>query len=184
MNRLSVVLIWLLPLFIFMILGQNGIGISPFFVGLILLLLFFAVAGLMWDGGRSEKEEQEEKREEFSDEKIRFLARELQPFLAVKGWKAAGDVVLFEGSLLSSPPTALAEINDKLAPSNLRAILTEGEQNPAKEPTMPAVANQAATRQSTSPCRCFHQTPAALVPPTIASDMPTAEATGTPAAYH
>jgi len=92
-------LIWLLPLLIFMILGENGFGISPFLVGLILLLLFFA-AGAFMDGSGCSEEEEEKEEESVSDERIRSLANNLQPFLAVKGWKAVGDVVqCFAGTL-------------------------------------------------------------------------------------
>jgi hypothetical protein len=85
MNRLLVFLIWLLPLLIFMILGENGLGISPFFVGLILLPLFFAAGAVM--GGGSSEEEEEKKEESISDERIRSLGNDLQPFLAVKDGK-------------------------------------------------------------------------------------------------
>jgi hypothetical protein len=110
MNRLLVFLIWLLPLLIFMILGENGFGISPFFVGLILLLLFFAAGAVMGGGGCSEEEEKKE--ESIWDERIRSLANDLQPFLAVKGWKAVDEIVQFEGSLRTDPAGALKGIND------------------------------------------------------------------------
>jgi hypothetical protein len=145
MNRLLVLLIWLLPLLILMILGENGVGISPFVVGLILLLLFLAAGVAMGGGGCSEEEEKKE--ESVLDDRIRSLAIDLRPFLAVKGWKAAGDVVQFEGSLLSSPPEALEGISGKLASSNLRAILTEGEQNQVRVTLVPASAEESAAKE-------------------------------------
>jgi Zn-dependent protease len=144
MNRLIVVLIWLLPLLIFMILGENGFGISPFFVGLILLLLFFAAGAFMGGSGCTEGEKEEES---ISEEKIRSLANDLRPFLAVKGWKAVGEVIQFEGSLRSNPPTALEEIDGKLASSNLRVILTEGEQNQVRVAIVPASTEESAPEE-------------------------------------
>jgi Zn-dependent protease len=146
MNRLLVFLVWLLPLLIFMILGESGFGISPFFVGLILLLLFFA-AGAVLSGGGCTEEEEEKREESISDDRARSLANDLQPFLAVKGWKAVGDIVQFEGSLLSSPPEALEGINGKLASSNLRAILTDGEQNQVRLTLVPASTEESAIKQ-------------------------------------
>src|SRR5260370_2485802 len=129
MNRLLVFLIWLLPLLIFIILGENGFGISPFFVGLILLLLFFA-AGAVMGGGSSEEEEKKEG--SISDERIRSLANDLQPFLAVKGWKAVDEIVQFEGSLRIDPAGALKGISDTVDSKKVPVILTEGEQNLAR----------------------------------------------------
>jgi len=127
-----------------MILGENGFGISPFFVGLILLLLFFAAGAFMGGSGCTEEEKEEES---ISEEKIRSLANDLQPFLAVKGWKAVGKVIQFEGSLRSNPPMALEEINGKLASSNLRVILTEGEQNQVRVTIVPASTEESAPKE-------------------------------------
>jgi hypothetical protein len=66
-----------------MILGENGLGISPFLVGLILLMLFLAAGAFMGGGACSEEESENEK--PVSDERIRSLANDLQPFLSVKG---------------------------------------------------------------------------------------------------
>jgi hypothetical protein len=58
---------------------------------------------------RSQKE-----KKQFSEERIRSLANDLQPFLSVKGWKVAEDVVQFEGSLRTDPANALKAINNTL----------------------------------------------------------------------
>ena len=89
MNRLLIFLIWLLPLLIFMILGESGLGISPLLLGLILLVLFLAAGAFIGRGGCSEEESGNEK--PVPDERIRSLANDLQAFLSVKGWKVAGD---------------------------------------------------------------------------------------------
>jgi Zn-dependent protease len=136
MNRLLVLLIWLLPLLIFIILGERGLGISPFLVGLILLLLFLAAATVISSSNR--REERENNETAVSDERVRTLVNAIEPFLAIKGWKTVGDVVQFEGSLLSSPPEALEGINRRVASSHLRAILTEGEQHRVRATLVPA----------------------------------------------
>lgn len=144
MKRLIVLLIWLLPLLIFMILGENGLGISPFLVGLILMVLFFAAGAFLAGGGRTEEEEKKE--ESISDERIRSLANDLQPFLSVKGWKVAGDVIQFEGSLRTDPTDALKAINDKIDSSRVRVILTEGEQNQAHVTLVPMSTEESAPK--------------------------------------
>jgi Zn-dependent protease len=141
MNRLLVLLIWLLPLLIFIILGERGLGISPFLVGLILMLLFLAAAAVF--SGSNRREERKENETAVSDERVRSLVNAVEPFLAIKGWKTVGDAVQFEGSLLSSPPEALEGINHRVAPSHLRAILTEGEQNRIRATLVPAVNAEA-----------------------------------------
>jgi len=148
MNRLLVLLIWLLPLLIFMILGENGLGISPFFVWLVLFVLFLAAGAFMGGGGCGEEESKDEKeKNKLADERIRSLAKELQPFLAVKGWKAVDDIVQFEGLLRSDPENALKKINSRIESSKLRAILTEGEQNQVRVTLVPASAEESAAKQ-------------------------------------
>ena len=58
MRRLIVLLIWLLPLLILIILGEEGFGVSPFLVMLILLALFLA-AGAFISGSCEEEEAQD-----------------------------------------------------------------------------------------------------------------------------
>jgi len=135
MNRLLIFLIWLLPLLIFMILGESGLGVSPLLVGLILLVLFLAAGAFIGGGGCSEEESENEK--PVPDERIRSLANDLQPFLSVKGWKVAGDGIQFEGSLRGDPADALKGITDKVDSSKVRVILTEGEQNQARVTLVP-----------------------------------------------
>ncbi|MBV9489400.1 MAG: site-2 protease family protein [Verrucomicrobia bacterium] len=47
----------------------------------------------------------------------------------MKGWKAVGPVLQFEGSLRCSPSAALQDINGAIASHKLRAFLTEGERD-------------------------------------------------------
>jgi len=80
MRRLIVLLIWLLPLPALIILGEEGFGVSPFLVMLILLALFLA-AGAFISGSCEEEEAQDEPaKNQASDERIRSLANDLEPF--------------------------------------------------------------------------------------------------------
>ena len=85
MRRLIVLLICLLPLPALIILGEEGFGVSPFLVMLILLALFLA-AGAFISGSCEEEEAQDEPaKNQASDERIRSLANDLEPFLSIKG---------------------------------------------------------------------------------------------------
>ena len=111
MRRLIVLLIWLLPLLVLIILGEEGFGVSPFLVMLILLALFLA-AGAFISGSCEEEEAQDEPaKNQASDERIRSLANDLEPFLSIKGWNTVGEVVQFEGLLRTDPADALRGIN-------------------------------------------------------------------------
>jgi Zn-dependent protease len=130
MKRLLILLILLLPLLLFLILGENGLSISPLLVWLILFALFFAAGALM--GGADRRQAESEDAQEaklLSDERIRSLANGLQPFLSVEGWKVVDGVIQLEGALRTDPSKALKGINETVDSSKLRVILTEGEQN-------------------------------------------------------
>jgi hypothetical protein len=110
MRRLLVLLVWLLPLLFLIILGERGLGVSPFLVALILFVLFLAAGALIGGGGGSRRQEEsgdEQEKKGPSDERMLSLANELQPFLSVKGWKAFGGIVQFEGLLRTDPEDAL-----------------------------------------------------------------------------
>jgi hypothetical protein len=99
-------------------------------------------------GGFSEEGEEEEKKEgSISDERIRSLANDLQPFLAVKGWKAVDETVQFEGSLRTDPAGALKGISDTVDSKKVRVILTEGEQNQVRVTLVPTSAEESAAKQ-------------------------------------
>ena len=74
MRRLVVLLIWLLPLLVLIILGEEGFGVSPFLVMLILLTLFLA-AGAFIGGSGEEEDAQDElgEKKAASNEQIRSL---------------------------------------------------------------------------------------------------------------
>src|SRR5882724_1369105 len=131
MRRLLVVLIWLLPLLFLIVLGESGLGVSPFLVTLILLILFLTAMALMGGSDRHGEVESEDEsaKSQASDELIRALANELQPFLSVNGWKTIDGIVQFEGSLRTDPKDAINGINGAVSSSKLQVILTEGEQN-------------------------------------------------------
>src|SRR5690349_19298000 len=101
MKRLAIFLIlWLLPFLTLIALGERGLGISPFFVALILILLFVAADAFLGRSasarGPSEMQETQDQQTPFSDEKVRSIAHDFEPVFSVKGWKAVGDVVQFE----------------------------------------------------------------------------------------
>ena len=139
MRRLVIFLIWLLlPFLLLMAIGERGLGISPFFVALILIFLFFAADAFLSRGVPAEgPPEALDKKMPFSDEAVRAIAQGLQPVFAVKGWKAAGEAVQFEGVLRRSPPEALKQINAVIASSRLQAFLTEGEHDHARVMLVP-----------------------------------------------
>jgi Zn-dependent protease len=140
MRRLLVLLVWLLPLLFLIILGERGLGVSPFLVALILFVLFLAAGALIGGGGGSRRQEEsgdEQEKKGPSDERMLSLANELQPFLSVKGWKAFGGIVQFEGLLRTDPEDALKGINAAVDSSKLRVILTEGEQNQIRVTLVP-----------------------------------------------
>jgi hypothetical protein len=138
MRRMVIFLIWLLPLLIFLALGERGMGISPFFVALILLLFFFfADACLGRRRGANRRLDVPDPPTSISDEQVRSLAQDLQPILATKGWKAVGEVVQFDGLLRLSPPQALKQINETIAPARLQGFLTEGEHGHARVTLVP-----------------------------------------------
>ena len=147
MRRLIVLLIWLLPLPALIILGEEGFGVSPFLVMLILLALFLA-AGAFISGSCEEEEAQDEPaKNQASDERIRSLANDLEPFLSIKGWNTVGEVVQFEGLLRTDPADALRGINDRLGSSNVRAILTEAEQNRVRVTLVPTDVEESAPKE-------------------------------------
>lgn len=149
MRRLLVLLIWLLPLLFLIILGEHGLGVSPFLVALILLVLFLTARALTRVGGGygDEEAEDESEKRRASDERIGLLANELQPFLSVNGWKAADGIVQFEGWLRTDPADALRGINDRLGSSKIRVILTEAEQNQVRVTLVPASEEESAAKE-------------------------------------
>jgi Zn-dependent protease len=140
MKRLMIFLIWLLlPFLVLMAVGERGLGISPFFVALILISLFLAAdAFLSRDASADGPPAMPDQKTPFSDDEVRAIAQELQPVFAVKGWKAAGEVVQFEGFLRRSPPDALKRINEAIASFKLQAFLTEGEHDHVRVTLVPA----------------------------------------------
>jgi Zn-dependent protease len=142
MRRLIVLLIFLLPLLFLIIMGEEGLGVSPLLVVMILLVLCFAAGAFMGRGREDEESEDEPEKNRPSDDRIRLLVNELQPFLSVNGWKAADGIIQFEGSLRTDPADAITGINDKLGPSQLRAILTEAEQNQVRVSLIPVAAEE------------------------------------------
>ncbi|HEY0792896.1 MAG TPA: site-2 protease family protein [Chthoniobacterales bacterium] len=138
MRRMVIFLFWLLPLLIFLVMGETGVGISPFVVALVLLLLFFLADAFLGRGRRANQRlERAEPQASLSDEQLRTLAQELQPILATKGWKAIGDVAQFDGVLRLNPPEALQHINQTIAPARLQGFLTEGEHGHARVTLVP-----------------------------------------------
>jgi hypothetical protein len=127
MKRLVIFLIWLLlPFLVLMAIGERGLGISPFFVALILISLFLAAdAFLSRDASADEPSAMLDQKTSFSDEEVRVIAQEIQPVFTVKGWKAAGEAVQFEGVLRRSPPDALKRINEAIASFKLQGFLTD-----------------------------------------------------------
>jgi Zn-dependent protease len=146
MNRLIVLLIWLLPILLLMVLGERGFPISPLLAGLILLVLFFAVGRLMGGSrGQDESEDKPEKKQ-LADERLRSLANDFQPFLSVKGWKAVDEIVQFEGFLRIDAADALKGINETINSSKVRVILTEGEQNQVRVTLVPRGDEESAAK--------------------------------------
>src|SRR5690348_9653555 len=138
MRRMVIVLVLLLPLLIFLTLGERGVGISPFLVALILLLLFFLADAFLGRGrGANRRLEIPEPQPSLSDEQVRSLAQDLQPILATRGWKAVGNVVQFDGVLRLKPPEALQQINQTVGPARLQGFLTEGGHGHARVTLVP-----------------------------------------------
>ena len=147
MNRLIVLVIWLLPILLLMVLGERGFPISPFLVGLILLVLFFAVGRLMGSSSGQEESEDKQEKKQLADERIRSLANDLQPFLSVKGWKVADGIVQFEGLLRIDAADALKGINETINSSKVIVILTEGEQNQVCVTLVPSGDEESAAKE-------------------------------------
>jgi Zn-dependent protease len=148
MKRLIVLLIFLLPLLSLIIMGEEGLGVNPLLVLLILLVLCFA-AGAFMGGGREDKEvEDAAGKKRPSEDRIRLLMSEIQPFLSVNGWNAADDIVQFEGSLRTDPANAISKINQKLGAWQLRAILTESEQDQVRVTLLPTAGEEPAQKES------------------------------------
>jgi Peptidase family M50 len=149
MRRLLVLLIWLLPLLFLIILGEEGLGVSPFIVALILLVLFFVAGAFatcsVGNGGEESEDELEKRRA--SDERIRSVANELQPFLSVKGWKAIDGIVQFEGFLRTDAADALKGINNAIDSTKVRVILTEGEKNQVRVALVPRSTEEPAPKE-------------------------------------
>jgi Zn-dependent protease len=147
MRRLIVLLIFLVPLLVLIIIGEKGLGISPLLVAMILLVLCFAAGAFMGTGRRDEESEDEPEKNRPSDDRIRMLVNELQPFLSVNGWNVADGVVQFEGALRTDPADAVREMNERLASSQLRAVLTEAEQNRVHVTLVPVAAEEPAEKK-------------------------------------
>jgi hypothetical protein len=126
-------------------MGEEGLGVNPLLVVIILLALCFA-AGAFMSSGR-EKEETDRPEKKRSSDDIRLLANELQPFLSVNGWNAADGIVQFEGSLRTDPADAIKQINNKLGSLQLRAILTEAEQTQVRVTLVPKAAEEPAEKK-------------------------------------
>ena len=140
MRRLIVLLIFLLPLLFLILMGEEGLGVNPLLVLMILLALCFAAGAFVGAGRERDESEDESQKSRPPEDHIRFLVSELQPFLSVNGWNAADGIVQFEGRLRANPVDAIKEINDKLRPSQLRAVLTETENDQVRVTLLPAVA--------------------------------------------
>src|SRR6516225_3437887 len=110
MRRVIVLLIFLLPLLFFVIIGEEGLGVSPLLVLVILLGLFFAAGFFVRGGCEDEESEHVQEKDQPSDDHIHSLWNELQPFLSVSGLKAADGIVQFEGSLRTDPTDAISGI--------------------------------------------------------------------------
>jgi Zn-dependent protease len=146
MRRLIVLLIFLLPLLFLIIMGEEGLGVNPLLVVIILLALCFAAGAFMSSGREKEETDQPEKNRP-SDDDIRLLANELQPFLSVNGLNAADGIVQFEGSLRTDPADAIKQINNKLGSLQIRAVLTEAEQNQVRVTLVPKPAEEPAEKK-------------------------------------
>jgi Zn-dependent protease len=131
MKRLLVLLIALLLPLLFIILGEEGWGASPFFVWIVLIALFFSVNALVSKGSHTEEESEEfqPEKEEFLEERARALAKKLEAFISVRGWRIVDEIVQFEGLLQMDPAEALKGINDVIDSSKVRVTLTESGKN-------------------------------------------------------
>jgi Zn-dependent protease len=142
-----VLLIFLVPLLVLIIMGEEGLGINPLLAVMILLVLCFTAGAFMGTGRRDEESEDEPEKNWPSDDRIRMLVNELQPFLSVNGWDTADGIVQFKGALRTDPGDAVREINERLASSQLRAVLTEAEQNQVHVTLVPVAAEEPAERK-------------------------------------
>jgi Zn-dependent protease len=128
-------------------MGEQGLGVNPLLVVMILLLLCFAASAFMGTGRENEESEDQPEKNRPSDDHIRLLVNELQPFLSVNGWKAADGIIQFEGSLRTEPVDAIREINDKLRSSQLRAILTDAGRNQVRVTLVPMASEESAEKE-------------------------------------
>jgi hypothetical protein len=83
-----------------------------------------------------------------SEDRIRLLMSEVQPFLSVNGWNAVDGIVQFEGSLRTDPADATSKINQKLGSWQFRASLTEAEQNQVRVTLLPTAGEEPAQKES------------------------------------